>query len=80
MKKKSNENIYKFIFILVLIMVNPPVISMINSYAIKNPLTFGYPTLWVWLQVWYFIGMITFLVGALKLPSWNKREFKEGIR
>lgn len=76
MKSKNLEKLYIGLFILVLIMVNPPILSFVNNYAIKNPMIKGYPTMWLWLQLWYWIGIIGFLVAAITLPSW-KKEYKE---
>lgn len=74
--KKGMDKFYVGLFILVLIMVNPPVLNLINSYSAKNPIMFGYPTLWLWLQAWYAIAIIGFLVAAITLPSW-KKEYEE---
>lgn len=72
MKRSKGEVIIYIILILSLIMVNPPVLNLVNNYVKMKPLTFGYPTLWLWLQLWYIIAIITFLIGAIKLKSWRK--------
>lgn len=77
MKLFKNEKFYIFVFILVLVCVNPPVLTIVNNYAKNNLLTFGFPTLWVWLTFWYFIATIVFLIGCFTLPSWNKEKYKE---
>ena len=59
MKLSFGEKITYAIFILVLIMVNPPVINTVNQYCMKTPLTFGWPTMLVWLDFWYLVGVIT---------------------
>lgn len=74
----KNEKLYIGVFILVLLCVNPPILSLINSYAKDTPLTWGYPTLWIWLQFWYGIGILFFVIGAALLPSWNKNKYKAG--
>ncbi len=77
MKISKGEKIIYFIFIISLIMVNPPVLGLVNNYAKINPLTWGYPTLWLWLQLWYLIAIVAFLIGAIKLGNWQK-EYEEG--
>ena len=74
----KQEKFYIFIFILTLLCVNPPVLVWVNQYAVDHPLTLGYPTVWVWLQFWYFIACFFFLLGACLLPAWNKAKYKEG--
>ena len=71
MKKSKGEIIFYTIIVLVLIMVNPPVLSLINTYAAAHPITFGYPTLWIWLEFWYVVAIVDFLVAAIKLKSWK---------
>lgn len=72
MKISKGEKRLYIILILSLIMVNPPVLNVINNYAKENPILWNYPTLWLWLQFWYIIGIIAFLIGAIKIKSWNK--------
>lgn len=75
MKISKGEKTIYFIFIISLIMVNPPVLNLVNNYAETKPLTWGYPTLWLWLQLWYLIAIVAFLIGAIKLGNWQK-EYK----
>ncbi len=77
MKISKAEKIIYFIFIISLIMVNPPVLNLVNNYSKTKPLTWGYPTLWLWLQLWFLISIIAFLIGAIKLDNW-KKEYKGG--
>jgi hypothetical protein len=72
MRLSKGEKLVYGIFILVLIMVNPPVLNIINRYALRNPFTMGWPTLLVWLDLWYFAAVAAFLAGALKIKSWNR--------
>lgn len=71
MKKSKGEIAFYIILIISLVMLNPPILNIINKYAYKNPLTFGFPTLWVWLEFWYIVLIIDFLVSAIKLKSWK---------
>ncbi len=72
MKLSTGEKIVYGIFILVLIMVNPPVLNLVNNYVLQKPFTFGWPTLLVWLDFWYVVAIIDFLIGVLKIKSWKK--------
>lgn len=74
----KKEKFYLGVFLVVLLAVNPPVLNIINNYARENLLTFGYPTVWVWLTFWYTVAMVVFLIGAFLLPAWNKPKYKEG--
>lgn len=78
--KVKMEKIVIGIFILVLIMVNPPFLGVINTFAKDTPIILGFPTVWLWLQFWYCIAIATFLIAAWRLPSWNKKKFEEGIK
>ena len=72
MKKISRGEIaFYVIIVLSLIMVNPPILGMINRYAMANPLTFRLPTIWVWLQFWYTLMIVSFLVAAIRIKRWN---------
>lgn len=72
MKLSLGEKIVYAIFILVLIMVNPPVLNLVNNYALQQPFTLGWPTLLVWLDFWYVVAIAAFLIGILKIKSWKK--------
>lgn len=72
MKLSKGEKLLYGIFVLVLIMVNPPILNIINNYVLKNPFTFGWPTFLVWLDFWYVVAIIDFLVGVIKIKSWKK--------
>ena len=69
---KGAEKLVYGLLILVLLMVNPPILGLVNAYAKTTPFTLGYPTLWMWLQLWYLIGIVVFLIGAIRLKSWQK--------
>jgi len=72
MKKISRgEIIFYIIIVFSVIMVNPPIIGIVNQYTIQNPLTFNFPTLWIWLQFWYVVMIISFLISAIKLKRWS---------
>lgn len=79
MKISKGEKIVYGIFIFVLIMVNPPIINLFNNYCIKNPLTFGWPTMLIWLNFWYAVAVIAFLIGVLKIKSW-KKDYEDKIK
>ena len=49
MKLSTNEKAVYAIFLLVLIMVNPPIVNIVSDYAKTHPFVLGWPTLLVWL-------------------------------
>ncbi|EOS69640.1 hypothetical protein C818_02421 [Lachnospiraceae bacterium MD308] len=78
MKLSTNEKAVYAIFLLVLIMVNPPIVNIVSDYAKTHPFVLGWPTLLVWLNAWYIIALIDFLVGVLTIRSWKKDYNEEG--
>lgn len=72
MELSANEKAIYGILLLVLIMVNPPVINIVSNYAQAHPFVLGWPTLLVWLNAWYVIAIIAFLVAVLTILSWEK--------
>ncbi|MDD7402185.1 MAG: hypothetical protein SPK23_04580 [Eubacteriales bacterium] len=68
----KGEKIFFTVIIISLLMVNPPILGFINTFAQSTPLMWGYPTLWLWLEFWYVVAIVTFLVGVLKLKNWQK--------
>lgn len=79
MKMTTGEKIVYALLIISLAMVNPPILGIINDYAAQNPMTFGQPTLLVWLNSWYTFGIVVFLIACLTLKSW-KRTYKEEVK
>ena len=78
MKLSTNEKAVYAIFLLVLIMVNPPIVNIVSDYAKTHPFVLGWPTLLVWLNAWSIIALIDFLVGVLTIRSWKKDYNEEG--
>ncbi|MDO5016024.1 MAG: hypothetical protein Q4E09_03345 [Eubacteriales bacterium] len=74
MKLSKGEKAVHLMFIISLIMANPPILGLVNNYAKDNPLTFGYPTMWVWLEFWYAVAIAAFLIGALTIRNWQTEE------
>lgn len=72
MKKLSKgEWVFYIILVISVLMVNPPILGVVNQYCIANPLTFSYPTLWLWLEFWYVVMIVDFVVAAVKIKRWN---------
>lgn len=76
MKNFSCSKLIYGVFILVLIMVNPPVVYYVSDYAKLHPFVFGWLTLLVWLNFWYVTGILAFIAGAFTIESW-KRVYKD---
>lgn len=72
MKISKGEKVLYFILILSLIMLNPPILNLVNNYTKDNPMLGKFPTLWIWLQFWYLVCIAAFLTGAIKIKSWRK--------
>lgn len=72
MKLSRGEKTVYAVLVLVLIMVNPPVVNLVSNYAGSHPFILGWPTLLVWLNLWYVVGIIDFLAGVLTIRSWKK--------
>lgn len=68
----KGEKIFFSVIIISLLMVNPPILGLINTFAQSTPLMWGFPTLWLWLEFWYIVAILAFLIGALKLKNWQK--------
>ena len=77
--KKNGIFWFYLILIVGILMVNPPILNLVNQYCIDNPLTFGWPTLFLWLEFWYAIMIIDFLVGVLKIKNWDCSQDKKDI-
>lgn len=72
MRKSRGEKLFYLVLVVSLIMVNPPVLGFVNNYAASTPITLGLPTIWLWLQFWYVVMIVAFIVSAVKLKSWKK--------
>lgn len=71
MKRSKGLILFYCILFLGLLMTNPPVLGWVNAYSQANPLTFSYPTLWVWLEFGYGIMILAFLIAAATLKEWD---------
>ena len=81
MGKKTKKDTFWFYLILVVsvLMVNPPILYWFNEYCIDHPLTFGWPTMYVWLEFCYVVMIVDFLFCAWKLKSWDCTQDKKEI-
>lgn len=66
--------LFWIIIIAMIIAVNPPVLNWVSDYSKNNLLTLGFPTFWLWLEFWYSLAALSFLIGALKIDKWKKEE------
>jgi len=80
MKKISKGTIAFYVILIIsVLMVNPPIVYLVNDYCVANPLTFGWPTMFLWLEFWYTVMVIDFVVAAWKLKAWDCHQDKEEI-
>jgi hypothetical protein len=70
----KGEKIFWLVVIAMLLANNPPIINLISSYAKDHPLILGFPTLWLWLEIWYLLVIITFALGAWKIKAWRVKK------
>ena len=73
MKSLGHKLFYATLFVSVL-MVNPPIVFWVNDYCTAHPLTFGWPTMYLWLEFWFLVMIANFVVAAWKLKAWNCRQ------
>lgn len=63
--------------LIAIILSNPPILNYVNEYCKVNPLTFGLPTLWLYLTLIWSIVIVLFVVTAVKtkkedeVSKWN---------
>lgn len=82
MKNKKDKGTLWFYIVLVfsVLMVNPPVLPLVNDYCIANPLTSGWPTLFIWLEFWYVVMIADFLIAAARLKAWDCSKYDPEIK
>jgi len=80
MKKKSKGLVWFYVILVVsVLMVNPPILPLINKLCVANPIIFGWPSMYLWLELWYGIMIIDFVVAAVALKPWNCAQDSEEI-
>jgi hypothetical protein len=80
MKNLSKGTILFYVVLVIsVLMVNPPIVYLVNDYCVANPITFGWPTMFLWLELWYTVMVVDFLVAAIKLKAWNCHQDKKEI-
>lgn len=72
--KSFGERCFWIILVFSVLMVNPPVVYWVNDYCLTHPLTFGWPTMYLWLEFWYIVIIVAFLFSAWKLKAWDCRQ------
>ena len=78
--KKSKGTFWFFLILVVsVLMVNPPIVYLFNDYCVENPITFGWPTMFLWLEFWYTVMVVDFIVAAIKLKAWDCHQDEKEI-
>lgn len=82
MKKKRDKGTLAFYIILVIgvLMVNPPILPIVNDFCVAHPLMGGWPTLFLWLEFWYVVMIVDFLVAAFRLKAWDCSKYDPEIK
>ena len=80
MKKISKGTIAFFVILIIsVLMVNPPIVYLVNDYCVEHPLTLGWPTMFLWLEFWFTVMVVDFVIAAWKLKAWDCHQDKEEI-
>lgn len=74
MSLSLGEKIFYAITILAIILSNPPILNIVNEYCKTHPLTLGFPTFWLYLEIVWTIVIVSFAIAALKIEKWRKIE------
>ncbi len=67
----SERRFWLVLFLIPLIMLNPPVLYWVNNYAVSHLLTFGLPTMWLWTWLWLIVWFVEFGVCSAKSKIWR---------
>ena len=67
------------ILVFAMVMVNPPVLYWVNDYCVVHPLTFGWPTMFLWLEFWFTVMIADFVWAGLRLKAWDCRQDSKPI-
>ena len=59
--------------------LNPPILSIVNSYAKQHPFIGSFPTLYVWNYTWFALLLITLTILAITSPSWSGVEIEKRL-
>jgi len=59
--------------------LNPPILSIVNSYAKHHPFIGSFPTLYVWNYTWFAILLTALTALALTSPSWAGAEIEKRL-
>lgn len=79
MKKSKGTFWFYLILVVCVLMVNPPIVYLFNDYCEANPITFGWPTMFLWLEFWYTVMVVDFIVAAIKLKAWDCHQDEKEI-
>ena len=78
--KKSKGRFWSYLILLIgVLMVNPPVVYMVNEYCVAHPMLFGWPTMFLWLEFWYIVMVADFLIAAFTLKEWDCHQDEKEI-
>ncbi len=77
--KSSGQKLFYAVLLLGVVMVNPPVVYWVNDYCAGHPLLFGWPTMYLWLEFWYLVMIVDFVLAAWKLKGWDCRQDEKPI-
>lgn len=79
MKKSKGTFWFYLILVVCVLMVNPPIVYLFNDYCAAHPITFGWPTMFLWLEFWFTVMVVDFIVAAVKLKAWDCHQDQKEI-
>ena len=69
-----NKRWFFIVLLFAVVMVNPPVVYWANDWCRDNPILFGWPSMFLWLEFWFAVMIADFVLAALYLPEWDCRQ------
>lgn len=69
-RERNERRVLTTTFVGLLLLANPPLLLVVNDYARQSPLTFGWPTLWVYMWFLTAITLLVWLWAAARARLW----------
>lgn len=65
------KSLATWFIVLCLVMLNPPVLTWVNAYAVANPFVGSLPVLYAWFYGWFLILSLGLIAIAATAPEWD---------
>ncbi|RLI44829.1 hypothetical protein DRO69_06485 [Candidatus Bathyarchaeota archaeon] len=73
------KRILEVVPLICIVTLNPPILSIVNSYAKHHPFIGSFPTIYVWNYTWFAILLIALTTLALTSSSWSGDEIEKRL-